>query len=146
MGKKLTRQEIIKKIVREKPIRTQAELVKELTRRGYRVTQATVSRDVNQLGLEKVLSETGKNVYILPEDKRLRKLCEELVRNVEGSGNLIVVKTLPGGASSVGAAVDAANWEEIIGSVSGDDTLLVVARSERDSLAIIERLKKMVSL
>lgn len=144
MGKKLTRQELIKKIVREKPIRTQSELVKELSRKGYRVTQATVSRDVNQLGLEKVASESGKNVYILPEDKRLRKLCEELVKNVEASGNLIVVKTLPGGASSVGAAVDAANWDEIIGSVSGDDTLLVVARSEKEGQAVVERLKKMV--
>jgi transcriptional regulator of arginine metabolism len=144
MGKKLTRQELIKKIVREKPIRTQSELVKELSRKGYRVTQATVSRDVNQLGLEKVPSESGKSVYILPEDKRLRKLCEELVKSIETSGNLIVVKTLPGGASSVGAAVDAANWEEIIGSVSGDDTLLVVARSEKGSQAVFERIKKMV--
>ncbi len=144
MGKKLTRQELIKKIVREKPIRTQSELVKELSRKGYRVTQATVSRDVNQLGLEKVTSESGKNVYILPEDKRLRKLCEELVKNIEASGNLIVVKTLPGGASSVGAAVDAANWDEIIGSVSGDDTLLVVARSEKEGQAVVERLSKMV--
>lgn len=144
MGKKLTRQELIKKIVREKPIRTQSELVKELSRKGYRVTQATVSRDVNQLGLEKVASESGKNVYILPEDKRLRKLCEELVKSVEVSGNLIVVKTLPGGASSVGAAVDGASWDEIIGSVSGDDTLLVVARGEKEGQAVVERLKKMV--
>ncbi len=146
MAKKLSRQEVIKRIVREKAIRTQAELVRELAKEGFKVTQATVSRDVNQLRLEKMPSEGGKSIYILPEDKRLRKLCEELVRSVEASGNLLVIKTLPGGASGVGAAIDAAGWDEIIGTVSGDDTLLVVTKSEKASKSVMERVRKMAGL
>ncbi len=146
MAKKINRQETIKKIVRENKIHTQAQLVKELSKLGHRITQATVSRDVNQLGLEKMSVEGGKSIYILPEDKRLRKLCEELVRVVETSGSLLVVKTLPGGASSVGAAIDAAGWEEVVGTVSGDDTLLVVNKSEVASKAVANRIRKMASV
>jgi transcriptional regulator of arginine metabolism len=146
MAKKVNRQETIKKIVRENRIHTQAQLVEELSKLGHRITQATVSRDVNQLGLEKMSVEGEKSIYILPEDKRLRKLCEELVRSVETSGSLLVVKTLPGGASSVGAAIDAACWEEVVGTVSGDDTLLVVSKSETASKAVANRIRKMASV
>lgn len=146
MAKKANRQEIIKKIVRENKIHTQAQLVKELSKLGHRITQATVSRDVNQLGLEKMSIGGSKSIYILREDKRLRKLCEELVRSVETSGSLLVVKTLPGGASSVGAAIDAAGWEEVVGTVSGDGTLLVVSKSEVASKAVANRIRKMASI
>lgn len=146
MAKKANRQEIIKKIVRENKIHTQAQLVKELSKLGHRITQATVSRDVNQLGLEKMSIGGGKSIYILLEDKRLRKLCEELVRSVETSGSLLVVKTLPGGASSVGAAIDAAGWEEVVGTVSGGGTLLVVSKSEVASKAVANRIRKMASI
>lgn len=140
MGKKKNRQDAIRKLVREKEIRTQTQLVKELQKLVFNVTQATVSRDVNQLGLEKVVSESGKSVYILAEDRHLRRMCEDLVLWARESENLVVVKTTPGGASSVAQAVDAARWEEVIGTIAGDDTFLIVAVTARDAKKVAQRI------
>ncbi len=140
MGKKRNRQDAIRKLVREREIRTQAQLVKELQKLGFNVTQATVSRDVNQLGLEKVVSESGKSVYILAEDRHLKRMCEDLVLWAKESGNLVVVKTTPGGASSVAQAVDAARWEEVIGTIAGDDTFLIVAVTAKEAKKVAQRI------
>ncbi len=143
MSKKIERHEAIRKLVREKPISTQMQLVKELKKLGYNVTQATVSRDVAQLGLEKIPGESGKTIYILAEDRHLRRMCEDLVLWARESANLIVVKTTPGGASSVAQAVDAARWEEVIGTISGDDTFLVVATDEEAAKEVARRIRQL---
>lgn len=143
MGKKKDRQDAIRKLVREKEIRTQTQLVKELQKLGFKVTQATISRDVNQMGLEKVASETSKSVYILAEDRHLRRMCEDLVLWAKESGNLVVVKTTPGGASSVAQAVDAARWEEVIGTIAGDDTFLIVATTSKDAKKVAQRITQL---
>lgn len=143
MGKKASRHEAIRKLVREKRIRTQTQLVEELKKLGFEVTQATISRDVNQLGLEKVPTEDGKSMYILAEDRHLRRMCEDLVLWAQESGNLVVVKTTPGGASSVAQAIDAARWEEVVGTISGDDTFLVVAYNEEKAKEVARRIRQL---
>ncbi len=144
MAKKGSRHDTIRRIIREKAIRTQADLVRELAKLGFKVTQATVSRDVNQLGLEKMPSETGKSTYILAEDKHLRRMCEDLVISADQSNNLVVIKTIPGGAQSVASAIDAAKWEEILGTVAGDDTILAVGKGEKAAKTVVDRIKKLV--
>lgn len=143
MAKRSDRHQLIRNIIREKPIRIQGELVKELKRAGHRVTQATVSRDVNDLGLEKISVEGGKSVYALPEDRYLKRMCEDLVKKIEQSGNLLVVKTSPGTAQGVASALDGAMWEEVIGTIAGDDSILVVATSEQAASTALQRLRKL---
>lgn len=143
MSKKRNRHEAIRRLVREKPIHTQTQLVEELKKLKFNVTQATVSRDVNQLGLEKIPSESGRSVYVLAEDRHLRRMCEDLVLWARESGNLVVVKTTPGGASSVAQAVDAARWDEVVGTIAGDDTFLVVAVGEKEAGLVADRIRKL---
>jgi transcriptional regulator of arginine metabolism len=145
MRKKNERHEAIRKLVREGSIRTQTQLVEELKRLGFNVTQATVSRDVAQLGLEKITSEDGKSVYILAEDRHLRRMCEDLVLWARESGNLVVVKTTPGGASSVAQAVDAARWDEVVGTIAGDDTFLIVTVGENEAKEVARRIRQLAS-
>lgn len=143
MGKKNERHEAIRRLVRTKSIRTQGELVEELKKLGFKVTQATVSRDVSQLGLEKITGDDGRSVYILAEDRHLRRMCEDLVLWARESANLVVVKTTPGGASSVAQAVDAARWEEVIGTIAGDDTFLIVATGVEEAKEIARRIRQL---
>ncbi len=143
MGKKRNRQETIKRIVREKAIHTQSQLVDELGQMGFKVTQATISRDVNQLSLEKVPSDAGRSIYILAEDRHLRRMCEDLVKWTKPSGNVVVCKTTPGGASSVAQAVDAAQWEESVGTIAGDDTFIVIAESDAAARVVAARIEKL---
>ncbi|MGO0122555.1 arginine repressor [Desulfothermobacter acidiphilus] len=131
---KQARQQKIIEIVRERPVANQQELVAALRAAGFQVTQATVSRDLRELRLVKVPTEGGWR-YALPEDEmpgseeKLRQLVRSAVVGLEASGNLVVVKTLPGTAQGVASAVDRARWPEVIGTVAGDDTFIVVVRS-----------------
>lgn len=143
MGKKKSRHDAIRKLVREKTIRTQTQLVEELKKLGFNVTQATVSRDVNQLGLEKVSGESGKSMYILAEDRHLRRMCEDLVIWAKESANLVVVKTTPGGASSVAQAVDAARWYQVLGTIAGDDTFLIIGIGKKEAKEIARKLTQL---
>lgn len=143
MKKKNERHEAIRRLVREQAIRTQTQLVEELRNLGFNVTQATVSRDVTQLGLEKISTEDGKSVYILAEDRHLRRMCEDLVLWARESGNLVVVKTTPGGASGVAQAVDAARWDEVVGTIAGDDTFLIVATGPEAAKEVARRIKQL---
>ncbi|MCK4777886.1 MAG: hypothetical protein KAS39_05860, partial [Actinomycetia bacterium] len=98
---------------------------------------------VNQLGLVKMPSDSGKSIYILAEDKHLRRMCEDLVNDAQRSGALVVVATTPGGAQSVASAIDLAKWDETLGTIAGDDTILVVARGEKEAKVIVERINKL---
>jgi transcriptional regulator of arginine metabolism len=132
------RQRAILTLVATCPVHSQDELVMLLQTQGFDVTQATVSRDVKELGLAKVpiKSERGDEMfkYVVPNAaanyaSRLHRAMGELVWSVEGSVNLIVLRTPPGGAMMVASAVDEAAWPEILGSIGGDDTILVIVRS-----------------
>jgi transcriptional regulator of arginine metabolism len=143
---KQLRQRAIRDLVGQRPIRTQQELAGALRERGFRTTQATISRDVGELGLIKVARE-GTTAYALPPklieaevsgEDRLRKLMADLPIDFREAGLILVVRTLPGSAHAIAAALDRARWPEVAGSVAGDDTLFV-AFPDRGSLQRIKR-------
>lgn len=139
--KRLDRQAVIRDIVRTTGVRTQRDLVDALSERGYACTQATISRDIAEMGLRK-LPEEG--VYVLAEDLRLQRMVHDLVTDVRRANNLVVIHATSGAAQGVAAALDSADLPDILGSVAGDDTILVVAATDEDGerfVDLIERLR-----
>ena len=143
---KQLRQRQIRDLLGQRLIRTQQELAAALRERGFRATQATISRDVTELGLVKV-NRDGIQAYALPPrlieaetsgEDRLRKLLKDLPVEIRESGLLLVVRTLPGSAHAIAAALDRARWPEVAGSIAGDDTLFI-AFADRVSLQRIRR-------
>ena len=131
------RQDAIREIVRNKNVRTQRMLVEELKTFGFDCTQATVSRDIADMGLRKL----PEGVYVLAEDLHLQRMVSELVVEVVRTGNLVLVKAQPGTASGIAAAIDAAELPAVLGSLAGNDTILVVARTDDDG----ERFETLIS-
>lgn len=138
---KQLRQRAIRDLVDRRPIRTQQDLASALRERGFRTTQATISRDVGELGLIKVTRD-GTHAYALPPrlveaetsgEDRLRTLLRELPAEIRESGLILVVRTLPGSAHPIAAALDRARWPEVAGSIAGDDTVFV-AVTDRSAL------------
>src|SRR5512146_526402 len=130
---KQLRHRAIRDLVASRPIRTQQELAGALRERGFRTTQATMSRDVAELGLVKAPRD-GTHAYALPPrlveaessgEDRLRALLRDLPIEVREAGLLLVVRTLPGSAHAIAAALDRARWPEVAGSIAGDDTVFV---------------------
>lgn len=119
------RQDAIRDIVRNKDVRTQRMLVDELKACGFDCTQATVSRDIADMGLRKL----PEGVYVLAEDLHLQRMVSELVTGVQRTDNLVLVKAQPGTASGIAAAVDAAELPDVLGSLAGNDTILVIAQT-----------------
>ena len=122
------RQDAIRDIVRNKDVRTQRMLVDELKACGFDCTQATVSRDIADMGLRKL----PEGVYVLAEDLHLQRMVSELVTGVQRTDNLVLVKAQPGTASGLAAAVDAAELPDVLGSLAGNDTILVIAQTAED--------------
>jgi transcriptional regulator of arginine metabolism len=130
---KQLRHRAIRDLVAQRPLRTQQELAAALRERGFRTTQATISRDVAELGLVKAARE-GTQAYALPRrlveaetsgEDRLRALLRDLPIEVREAGLLLIVRTLPGSAHAIAAALDRARWPEVAGSIAGDDTVFV---------------------
>jgi transcriptional regulator of arginine metabolism len=149
---KQLRHRAIRDLVVARPIRTQQELAAALRDRGFRTTQATMSRDVAELGLVKA-PRNGTQAYALPTrlieaetsgEERLRALLRQLPLEVREAGLLLVIKTLPGSAHPIAAALDRARWQEVAGSIAGDDTVFV-ACSDRAALQRVRaRLAELV--
>lgn len=146
MPKKSVRHIKIREIISNEQIETQDELVKRLNDYDLNVTQATVSRDIKELQLIKVPIPSGQYVYSLPNDRKFHPL-EKLGRylmdsfvNIDGTDNLLVLKTLPGNAQSIGAILDQINWEEVLGTICGDDTCLIICQSKEASDEIKSRI------
>lgn len=138
MRKRTDRQDTIRRIVRRERIRTQRELVERLKSRGFECTQATVSRDITEMGLRKL----PEGVYVLAEDLHLQRMISELVVGVVPADNLVLVKASPGTGPGVAAALDAAGLDEVLGSIAGDDTILVITRSADDSATVVDTIEK----
>lgn len=143
---KQVRQRAIRDLVEQRLIRTQQELAAALRERGFRTTQATISRDVAELGLAKVQRDRTQ-AYALPEwlveadisgEDRLRKLFHDMPVEVREAGLILVLRTLPGSAHAIAAALDRARWPEVVGSIAGDDTVFV-AFADRGSLGRVKR-------
>lgn len=131
------RQDAIREIVRNKDVRTQRMLVEELKASGFDCTQATVSRDIADMGLRKL----PEGVYVLAEDLHLQRMVSELVIDVMRANNLVLVKAQPGTASGIAAAIDAAELSDVLGSLAGNDTILVIAKSDEQG----ERFERMIT-
>ena len=126
----------IREIIANRDIETQDELVEILRDMDYNVTQATVSRDIKELHLVKVPTNDGKYKYSLPADQRFnpqQKLKRTLIDSfvsIDHADNLLVMKTMPGNAHAIGALIDNLDWIEILGTICGDDTILIICRSK----------------
>lgn len=142
MKRRSGRQETIKWIVRNKAVRTQRDLVLELRDAGYTCTQATISRDIADMGLRKL----PEGLYVLAEDLHLQRMVSEFVTHVENVNNQVVVRTQPGTAPGVAAAIDAADLTDVIGSIAGNDTVLAISRSNEAAAVTAELIQKLRSI
>jgi transcriptional regulator of arginine metabolism len=144
----------ILRILEEHPVSSQAQLVQLLEAEGVVATQATVSRDLEELGAVKVRIPGGAMAYAIPEytkdrvpgDDHLRRLMGEFVVEVAHSGNLVILRTPPGSAHVVASALDRATLPTILGTVAGDDTILVVCRESAGGAAVGADLAGMAGL
>lgn len=147
---KTVRQVTILDIIEKHDVETQEQLAEELSKRGIKVTQATVSRDIKELRLLKVLTPSGAYKYATADkaengmtDRFIRMLSESLL-SVSSSNNLIVVKTLSGSANMAAEALDSLHWPEILGSLAGDNTILLIIRSNEDVPGVSARIQDMI--
>ena len=143
---KQLRQLAIRDLVEERTIRTQQELAAALRERGFRTTQATISRDVAELGLVKA-GRGGTQAYAIPPllreadtsgEERIRTLLRDMPVEIRDAGTMLVLRTLPGSAHPLAAALDRARWPEVVGSIAGDDTVFV-AFADRGTLGRVKR-------
>ena len=147
-----SRQNKIIELINNYEIDTQEKLVTMLRECGYEVTQATISRDIKELQLVKTLTSSGKYKYTvhksqdLPVSERFVKIFRETITSVNASGNIVVVKTLSGCANAAGEAIDTSNFEHIIGSLAGDNTLLLIADSLDNVPKILNDFENMLHL
>ncbi|MBQ4581162.1 MAG: arginine repressor [Clostridia bacterium] len=147
---KTVRQVTILDIIEKNEIETQEELADALRQRGIQVTQATVSRDIKELRLLKVLTPMGSYKYATADkaengltDRFIRMLAESVL-SVTAAANMIVVKTLSGSASVAGEALDSFRWQEVLGTIAGDNTIFMVVRSVEEVQTVVSRIQEMM--
>jgi transcriptional regulator of arginine metabolism len=138
----------ILELVRTQRIPSQEVLRERLAQRGFEVAQATLSRDIRMLGLVKMPDEEGGSVYTVPSNvtdptPTLSRLLPALYLGADGVDNLLIVKTLTGGAQPVAVAIDWEEWPEVVGSVAGDDTILLILRDRSHLPLITARLEEL---
>ncbi len=149
---KLSRHSKILELITNYHIDTQEELAKRLAEDGYNVTQATVSRDIKDLKLVKVLGDDGVYKYVQSgtkesgaTEKNFSSILATSVVSVEFAMNIVVIKTHTGMAQAVGFVIDSAGFEEIIGSVARDDTMLCVTKTEKTAAYVTEKIRQMIN-
>lgn len=148
---KISRQSKIIELISKYDIETQEDLADRLMKDGYNVTQATVSRDIRELKLTKVAVDGGRQKYIILQkaepgmaEKYARVLKDGYV-SMDMAQNILVVKTVPGMAMAVAAALDALQINSIVGCIAGDDTVMCAIRSAEETVAVMEKLSKLIS-
>ena len=147
---KATRQKAILEIIRQQDINTQEELAEALKKMNFSVTQATVSRDIKELRLLKTLSNEGVYRYTMVEnvehtlDERFRRIFSESVLTVSSAYNQVVIRTLSGSANVAAEMIDSLGWTEIIGTLAGDNTVLLIVRSIEDVDEILAKINEML--
>lgn len=148
---KIARHAKILEIINNKDIETQEELAEELKKSGMDVTQATVSRDIKELKLIKVLSDNGRYKYasISPTENmlsdKLVAIFTQTVLLIDYVNNTVVVRTISGSAPAAAEAIDSLNWDGIVGTLAGDNTVFILARSNEKAEEIVGRLKKLIN-
>ncbi len=150
MTKKTERQAAILRLVGQHSIASQEDLKRLLAADGFAVTQATLSRDLRDLGVLRAPTDDGAR-YLLPEmlgdsDKpKLDELLPQWFSRIDGVGELIVLHTLPSGASPISEAIDSQAWPEVLGTLAGENTVLIVCRSAIARAAVTQRLTEIAS-
>ena len=147
---KNARQTAILSIIENENVETQEELASKLRDRGILVTQATVSRDIKELRLLKVLSSNGSYKYATADNAergvsdRLVRIFVDSVLSIDYSENIIVIHTLAGSANAAGEAIDSMHWPEILGTISGDNTIFVAAKSKEIASNVVEKFQEIL--
>ena len=148
---KVSRHAKIIELISQYDIETQEELAEYLNNAGFKVTQATVSRDIRDLKLTKLSVNGGRQKYIVHRqeedgmsEKYIRVLCDGFV-SMDMAQNILVIKTVAGMAMAVAAAVDAMKWNEVVGCIAGDDTIMCAIRTVEDTAVVMENIRKLVS-
>ena len=148
------RQYRIAEYLQQEAVTSQAAIVELLTADGIEATQATVSRDLDEMGALKGRLPGGEVAYVVPAQpqdqvapaEHLRRVCREWVAAIDSSHNIVVVRTPPGSAHMVGSAIDRAGWTDIIGTVAGDDTVMVIAAETAAGVEVAEELRELAGL
>ena len=147
---KVNRHAKIVELVNKFDIETQEELADRLREEGFQITQATISRDIRDLKLTKVQTDNGRQKYVVMKatenvlrDKYIRIMKDGFV-SMDMAMNILVVKTVSGMAMAVAAAIDQMHWNEIVGSIAGDDTVMCAIRSIEDTIVVMDKIRKIV--
>lgn len=152
MGTKASRQKMIQKIIEKEEIGTQFDLAERLKQHGFNVTQATVSRDIKEIGLVKIPVEGNFSKYSMPVNISLGNIAERMRRmfldnavSIDSAENLVVIKALPGTAQGLAACLDQCGWQEIVGCIAGDDTIIIVIREKLMMTDVISRFEALMN-
>ncbi len=145
MISKKARQGKILEVVRKSQVRSQEELSVLLQRERIEVAQSTLSRDIRELGLVKARGsyQISGETNSAPPENTVRRAFEQFVIQSGVSGNIVMLKTSPGNAHSIGVVLDAAQWPEVLGTVAGDDTVFVLLRSSRQGKKVLGRIREL---
>lgn len=148
---KSQRQAKIMEIISTRNVETQEQLLAELEKEGFRGTQATISRDIKEMRIVKELTSLGTYRYTTSTNEvsgsfssRLNTIFRECVIGFDYAQNIVMIRTLPGLASAAGSAIDAMNLNAIVGSLAGDDTVMIVMRDSNAAAAFCGEIKKLV--
>ena len=141
----------IREIISQNIVETQEELVDALRSAGFTVTQATISRDIKEMQLIKTPTAAGSYKYSLPTDPatfnpevKLHRLLNDSFVAIDYAENLVVMRTMPGNAHAVASLFDALDWIEVVGTVAGDDTILLITRSKDVAPDVVDRIKSLL--
>ena len=150
---KEARQELIRKIIESQSIGTQVELTRAVRKEGVEVTQATICRDIKEMQLVKTLSKSGKYQYaIIPEEEgfniqgRFIRMLKDGIIGIGHANNQVVIRTLAGSAHVVAEVLDNFEWKEVLGTIAGDNTILVIARSNEAVKVFLRRIEAMTGI
>ena len=144
------RHEKILELIVQYDIETQDELAGRLIDAGFEVTQATVSRDINKLDLVKVKGESGHQKYTVrsglnpEENKKYVRVLQDAIKSMEDAQNILVIRTVSGMAMAVAAALDAMNLREVVGSIAGDDTIMMAIRTEAETKIVMDKIREIL--
>lgn len=147
---KKKRQALILSLIREYHIATQEELLEKLKEHGMEVTQATISRDIKELHLIKSMSSTGEYGYVEPTKTSAKpnlnfsSILKDSITNIDYAGNICVLRCHSGMSNAACAAIDTMHWEELVGTLAGDDTVFLLCRTEKDAEQLSEKFKSIV--
>ena len=147
---KTRRQAKILELIQRNDVETQEELSAYLVREGFQVTQATVSRDIRELKLTKIAMDNGKQKYAVITDadsgmmEKYARVLREGFISMDLAKNIVVIKTVSGMAGAVCAAIDAMKFQEMVGSIAGDDTIICIIGDDEEAIKIMKKLRKIV--